>query len=88
MKRIMITKNSVDKILKFVTNHKSRPIKLNTVYVDQNSLLTKLFCLCLFTFSDSAVLNDLNSIDRTFLNLSYLSLVNVVLYDGPQFENS
>ena len=34
--------------------------------------------------------NDLNSVDRTLLNLSdLLSLVNVLLYGGgPQFDNS
>ena len=33
-------------------------------------------------------LNDLNSVDRTLLNLSDLSLVNVLLYGGPQFDDS
>ena len=30
--------------------------------------------------------NDLNSVDRTLLNLSDLSLVNFLPYDGPQFS--
>ena len=33
-------------------------------------------------------LNDLNSVDKTLLNLSDLSLVNVLLYGGPQFHDS
>ena len=33
-------------------------------------------------------LNDLNSVDRTLLNLSDLSLVNVLLYGSPQFDDS
>ena len=35
-----------------------------------------------------SLLNDLNSVDRTLLNLSDLSLVNVPLYGGPQFDDS
>ena len=35
-----------------------------------------------------SLLNDLNSVDRTLLNLSDLSLVNVLLYGGPQFDDS
>ena len=34
------------------------------------------------------LLNYLNSVDRTLLNLSVLSLVNVLLYGGPQFDDS
>ena len=35
-----------------------------------------------------SVLNDLNYVDRTLLNLSdLLSLVNVLLYSGPQFDD-
>ena len=33
-----------------------------------------------------SLLNDLNSVDWTLFNLSNLSLVNVLLYDGPQFD--
>ena len=33
-------------------------------------------------------LNDLNSVDKTLLNLSDLSLVSVLLYGGPQFHDS
>ena len=32
--------------------------------------------------------NDLNSVDRTLLNLSDLSLVNVLFCGGPQFDDS
>ena len=35
-----------------------------------------------------SLLNDLNSVDRTLLNLSDLSLVNFLLYGGPQFDDS
>ena len=35
-----------------------------------------------------SLLNDLNSLDRTLLNLSDLSLVKVLLYGGPQFADS
>ena len=35
-----------------------------------------------------SLLNDLNSVDRTLLNLSVLSLVNVLLYGGPQIDDS
>ena len=35
-----------------------------------------------------SLLNDLNSVDRTLLDLSGLSLVNVLLYGGPQFDDS
>ena len=36
-----------------------------------------------------SLLNDLNSVDRTLLNLSDLSLlVHVLLYGGPQFDDS
>ena len=35
-----------------------------------------------------SLLNDLNSVDRTLLNLSDLSLVNVLLYGGRQFDDS
>ena len=35
-----------------------------------------------------SLLNDLNSVDRTLLNLSDLSLVNVLLYRGTQFYDS
>ena len=35
-----------------------------------------------------SLLNDLNSINRTLLNLSDLSLVNVFLYGDPQFNDS
>ena len=35
-----------------------------------------------------SILNDLNSVDRTLLNLSDLSLVNVLLYGGSQFNDS
>ena len=35
-----------------------------------------------------SLLNDLNSVDRTLLSLSDLSLVNVLLYVGPQFDDS
>ena len=34
-----------------------------------------------------SLLNDLNSVDRTLFNLSNLSLVNVLLYGGPQFDD-
>ena len=34
------------------------------------------------------LLNDLNSVDKTLLSLSDLSLVNVLLYGGPQFDDS
>ena len=34
------------------------------------------------------LLNDLNSVDRSLLNLSDLSLGNVLLYGGPQFDDS
>ena len=42
-------------------------------------------------YYDSArisVLNDLNSVDRNLLSLSDLSLVNILLYGGPQFDYS
>ena len=32
VKRVMITKNSVVKVQKLVVNHKSQPVKSNTVY--------------------------------------------------------
>ena len=32
--------------------------------------------------------NDLNSVDRTLLSLSDLSLVNILFYGGPQFDDS
>ena len=35
-----------------------------------------------------SLLNDLNSVDRTLLNLSDLPLINVLLYGGPQFDDS
>ena len=35
-----------------------------------------------------SLLNDLNSVDRTLLSLSDLSLVNILLYVGPQFDDS
>ena len=35
-----------------------------------------------------SLLHDLNSVERTLLNLSDLSLVNVLLYGGPQFDGS
>ena len=35
-----------------------------------------------------SLLNDLNSVDRTLLSLSDSSLVNVLLYGGPQFDDS
>ena len=35
-----------------------------------------------------SLLNDLNSFDRTLLNISDLSLVSVLLYGGPQFDDS
>ena len=41
-------------------------------------------------YYDSArisLLNDLNSVDRILLNLSDLSLVNVLLYGSPQFDD-
>ena len=34
------------------------------------------------------LLNKLFSVDRTLLNLSDLSLVNVLLHGGPQFDDS
>ena len=34
-----------------------------------------------------SLLNDLNSVDRIVLKLSKLSLVNVLLYDGSQFDD-
>ena len=44
-----------------------------------------------FNYYNSArisLLNDLNSVDRTLYHLSDLSLVNVLLYGGPQFDDS
>ena len=35
-----------------------------------------------------SLLNNLNSVDKTLLSLSDLSLVNVLLYGGPQFDDS
>ena len=35
-----------------------------------------------------SLLNKLNSVDRTLLNLSDLSLVHVLLHGGPQFDDS
>ena len=35
-----------------------------------------------------SLLNYPNSVDRTLLNLSVLSLVNVLLYGGPQLDDS
>ena len=35
-----------------------------------------------------SLLNDLNYVDRTLLSLSDLSLVNILLYGGPQFDDS
>ena len=35
-----------------------------------------------------SLLNDLNAVDRTLLSLSDLSLLNVLLYGGPQFDDS
>ena len=35
-----------------------------------------------------SLLNDLNSVDKTLLSLSDLSLVNILLYGGPQFDDS
>ena len=35
-----------------------------------------------------SLLNDLNSVDRNLLNLLGLSLVNILLHGGPQFEDS
>ena len=35
-----------------------------------------------------SLLNDLNSVDRTLLNLSDLSLANLLLCGGPQFDDS
>ena len=35
-----------------------------------------------------SILNDLNSVDRALLNLSHLSLVNVLHYSGPYFDDS
>ena len=35
-----------------------------------------------------SLLNDLNSVDKTLLSLSDLSLVNILLYGGPQFNKS
>ena len=42
-----------------------------------------LHCNCYNNARISLLLNDLNSVDRTLLNLSDLSLVNVLLYGGP-----
>ena len=47
------------------------------------------FCHCnYYNSARISLLNDLNSVDRTLLNLSDLSLVNVLLYGGPQFDDS
>ena len=47
------------------------------------------FLHCSYYYSARiSILNDLNSVDRTLLNLSDLSLVNVNLYGGPQFDDS
>ena len=35
-----------------------------------------------------SLLNDINSVDRTLLSLSDLSLVNILLYGSPQFDDS
>ena len=35
-----------------------------------------------------SLLNDTNSVDRTLLSLSDLSLVNILLYGSPQFDDS
>ena len=36
----------------------------------------------------TSLLNDFNNVDKTWLNLSDLSLVNIQLYCGPQFHDS
>ena len=41
--------------------------------------------LQLYNKTRISLLNDLNSLDRTLLKLSELSLVNVLPYDGSQF---
>ena len=37
---------------------------------------------------ERSLLNDVSFVDKTLLNLSDLFLVNVLLYGGPQFDDS
>ena len=46
------------------------------------------FCIASTIIVLEYLLNNLNSVDRTLLNLSDLSLVNFLLYGGPQFHDT
>ena len=52
-----------------------------------NHLSSIIHCIY-YNSARISLLNDLNSVDRTLLDLSGLSLVNVLLYGGPQFDDS
>ena len=46
------------------------------------------FLHCNYYSARISLLNDLNSVDKTLLSLSDLSLLNILLYCGPQFNKS
>ena len=52
-----------------------------------SSVLSHLHCKY-YNNARISLLNDLNSVDKTLLSLSDLSLVNILLYGGPQFNKS
>ena len=52
-----------------------------------SSVLSHLHCKY-YNSARISLLNDLNSVDKTLLSLSDLSLVNILLYGGPQFNKS
>ena len=64
---------------------------INTLCTCSRYIGSTVHCFLHYHYYNSArisVLNDLNYVDRTLLNLSdLLSLVNVLLYSGPQFDD-
>ena len=61
---------------------------LCTCSLDIKSAVHYFLHFSYYNSTRTSPLNDLNSVDRTLLNLSDLSLVNVLLYGGPQFDVS
>ena len=47
-----------------------------------------IFSIAVTITTKNILLNDLNTADRTLLNLSDLFVVNAILYGGPQFDES
>ena len=61
---------------------------LSTCSLDTESTIHYFLYCNYYNSARIFFLNDLNSVDRTLLNLSDLSLVNVLLYGSPQFDDS